>query len=421
MKNVMVFSCGALPAVDINIALRGNNEFKLFGASSYDDHGLYIYENYINNVPFIYEDNFIPRFNQILEEYKIDYIIPMHESMILFFQEHIDDIHATIVSSGYETALLCRYKSKTYEALKGFDFVPGVYGPDEVKEFPVFVKKDDDQGARNAYKVDNHEQLDLYIRREGMIICEYLPGEEVTVDCFTDRHGKLRFCNPRAADRILAGIDVHARRLKHNGEIVDIATKINRTVSFRGPWFFQVKKAANGKFKLLEIATRFAGAFGLSRCMDVNLPLMALRDFDGQDLDFCYNDLSIEADKMFIGRYTIPYEYDTVYLDNTDVFVLWNGTVDTFFMMFIFQCVNKRKRLVLITDDSEKTGKILCDLKLSDKLFYKTVTALNCEDVDYGNSVFISRNEDTRNLIRRKHQAICFDPSAVEVLIDWRA
>ena len=47
-----------------------------------------------------------------------------------------------------------------------------------------------------------------------MIICEYLPGEEVTVDCFTNKNHKLLFCNPRAADRMLAGIDVHARRIE---------------------------------------------------------------------------------------------------------------------------------------------------------------------------------------------------------------
>ena len=61
--------------------------------------------------------------------------------------------------------------------------------------------------------------------KDDMIICEYLPGEEVTIDCFTDKNRKLLFCNPRAADRILAGIDVHARRIALTDEIKYIAGK----------------------------------------------------------------------------------------------------------------------------------------------------------------------------------------------------
>ena len=52
------------------------------------------------------------------------------------------------------------------------------------------MKKDNDQGGRNAYKVQNKEELEIYSLIENMIICEYLPGEEVTVDCFTNKEGK---------------------------------------------------------------------------------------------------------------------------------------------------------------------------------------------------------------------------------------
>ena len=102
--------------------------------------------------------------------------------------------------------------------MKEYDFIPKVYKKSEVTSYPVFVKKDNDQGARHAYKVNNEQELDLYVK-ENMIICEYLPGEEITIDCFTNKNRELIFCNPRVADRILAGIDVHARRIKITEEI----------------------------------------------------------------------------------------------------------------------------------------------------------------------------------------------------------
>lgn len=419
MKNVLVFSCGAIPAIDINIALRGNKEYKVYGASSYDDHGLYIYENYIGGVPFISAPNFIPEFNAILRRYQIDFIIPLHEDMILFFQEHRDEIAATIVSSCYETALLCRYKSKTYQALAGLDFVPVVYNENDVDVYPVFVKKDNDQGARHAYKVENEAELQLYARQPDMVICEYLPGAEVTVDCFTDRHGALRLVNPRAADRILAGIDVHARRLPHDEEIQSIAERINARIRFRGPWFFQIKRDQNGRFKLLEIATRFAGAFGLTRCMDLNTPLLALRDFDNKDVQFDYNDLPIEADKMFIGRYSIANEYNRVVVDGVECLCA-GECVDTFLMMFIYQCLNKGKPIVLLCSDAQTAMCLLAEKHIAPSVFSAILESDKCTDTVFAKAVLISRDEQRRIEVREKYDICCYDSTAIEALLDWR-
>lgn len=416
MKNVLVFSCGAVPAVDINYALRGNKEYRVFGASSYDDHGIYIYQNYIGNAPYMSDPDFLEKFNQLLVQYKIDFIIPLHEDMILFFQEHKDELKATTISSCYETALLCRYKSKTYAALSGCDFVPKTFQREEVDEYPVFVKKDNDQGSRHAYKVDNYNDLLLYTEDPDMIICEYLPGEEVTVDCFTDRHGHLRFVNPRVADRMLAGIDVHARRIPLKDDIKAIAEDINQKIKFRGPWFFQIKKDKNGKYKLLEIATRFAGAFGLTRCMDINTPYLALQDFENKDIVVDYNDTPIEADKIFFGRYSVPLKYEKVVLDG-EASLLIDDRVDTFLMMFLYQCVNKNKEIILVSDDTEISRKILTAFRISEDL----VTAVEKRTFDdYRDALFISRNDEARFEIRNTYGIMCYAPSTVEALLDWR-
>ena len=362
------------------------------------------------------EPDFLEKFNQLLVQYKIDFIIPLHEDMILFFQEHKDELKATTISSSYETALLCRYKSKTYAALSGCDFVPKTFQREEVDEYPVFVKKDNDQGARHAYKVDNYNELLLYTEDPDMIICEYLPGEEVTVDCFTDRHGCLRFVNPRVADRMLAGIDVHARRIPLKEDIKTIAEEINQRIKFRGPWFFQIKKDRNGKYKLLEIATRFAGAFGLTRCMDINTPYIALQDFENKDIVIDYNDTPIEADKIFFGRYSVPLQYEKVVLDG-EVSLLIDDRVDTFIMMFLYQCVNKNKKIILISGDTENSRKRLTAYRISEDLV--TVVDKGTFD-DYRDALFISRNDEARFAIRNTYGIMCYAPSTVEALLDWR-
>lgn len=419
-KRVLILNCGTLASTDINMSLRYNNEFEIWGASTNENHGIYVYENYIEDIPNINDKNFIRALNQKIEEYDFKFIFAPHEDLALFLQKHKNEIKATIVCSEYETALLCRYKSKTYEKMKEYDFIPKIFKKEEVIEFPVFMKKDNDQGGRNAYKVQNKEELEIYSLIENMIICEYLPGEEVTVDCFTNKEGKLLYCNPRAADRMLAGIDVHARRIELSDEIKYISESLNKEIKFRGFWFFQIKKDVNGKFKLLEIATRLAGAFALNKSLDVNLPLMALKDFDGQDVEILFNDVKVEVDKQFFSKFLIDIEYETVYIDFETCFDSIK-IINTLLMMYIYQCINKNKKIILVTKNEDKTDLLLEEKKLNKNIFSKIINFEKFKDMVSKKEIFISNNESLKNELRKNKNICCFSINSVEALIDWKA
>ncbi|HIT70448.1 MAG TPA: ATP-grasp domain-containing protein [Candidatus Scatovivens faecipullorum] len=420
-KRVLVLNCGTLASTDINMALRNNEEYEIWGASTSKNHGIYVYKNYIDNIPNISNPEFINILNEKIREYNFKFILAPHEDLALFLQENRNKINACIVCSNYETSLLCRYKSKTYEKMKEYDFIPKVYKKEEVKNYPVFCKKDTDQGGRHAYKIENEDELKMYAKAD-MIICEYLPGEEVTVDCFTNKKRNLVFCNPRAADRILAGIDVHARRIDLTPEIKYIAESLNKEIEFRGYWFFQIKKAANGKFKLLEIATRLPGSFSLSRCLDVNLPLMALKDFDEQDVELTFNNVEIEADKQFFGKYKLGIDYDSVFIDFETCFEKIKK-VDTFFMMYLYQCINKNIKINLLTQDEKKTEEFLTKNKIDKNIFNNIleVKRENIKSLLTKNSIFISNDDNLKNVLRKEVNENCFSNNIIECLIDWRA
>ncbi len=422
-KRVLVLSCGSLTGTDMNMALKDNEEFEMWGTSIYKNHGMYVYKNYISDIPNMNDVNFIETLNQKIKEYNIKYVIPTHEDMCLFLQENKDKINAIPVCSDYETALICRYKTKTYEKMSNYNFIPKVYKKEEVREYPVFVKKDNDQGARHAYKVNNSQELELYASDPDMIICEYLPGDEVTIDCFTNKDGKLLFCNPRATDRMLAGIDVHARRIELNDEIKYIAESLNKEIKFRGCWFFQIKKDINGKFKLLEIATRLPGAFSLSRCLDVNLPLLALKDLDGQDVEVTFNNISIEADKEFFGKYSLGIEYNTVFIDYKSCFENLEK-INTFVMMYLYQCLNKNIKINIVTENKDKTIEHIKNNKIDINLFNEIIE-INKKEVKkllVNDSILLSNDDELKNEIRKDNNTYCcFSNNIVEALIDWRA
>ncbi len=66
----------------------------------------------------------------------------------------------------------------------------------------VYVKPDRKQSAFGVARIDNEEELNRVIRAtRAPIICEYLPGEKYTVDCFSDREHGVLFARARSRRR----------------------------------------------------------------------------------------------------------------------------------------------------------------------------------------------------------------------------
>ena len=65
------------------------------------------------------------------------------------------------------------------------------------------------------------------VNLKDYVICEYLPGREYTVDCFTDKNSELRAILPRTRDRLLAGVTVSSVNLEISDDIRQIAETIN--------------------------------------------------------------------------------------------------------------------------------------------------------------------------------------------------
>ena len=145
-------------------------------------------------------------------------------------------INARIVTSDVNTVNICRSKLKTYEYLKDEVFIPKYYNNiDDVNNYPVFIKPKVGQGAKGTKIIESKQELQLFFNEKN-IICEYLPGDEYTIDCFTDKNGILKYLNIRSRDRIRTGISVRTTRINITSEIKNIAQKINNKFNFNGAW-----------------------------------------------------------------------------------------------------------------------------------------------------------------------------------------
>lgn len=424
-KRVLVFPAGSEIALEINNALKYSTHFEVYGLSSVPCHASYVFSNYIEGVPFYTNGNFVDEINHIIDENHIDFVYPAYDDVQLFLTKNSNKFHAKIVTSEWETVKICRSKKATYEYFRESSFIPKSYDSvDKVTSFPVFVKPDIGQGAQGAMIIQDRQELEReFGKNPELIICEYLPGDEYTIDCLTDNGGMLRVCSMRNRKRIRNGISVSSEKLPVPDEIYHIAEKINQQLRFCGAWFFQMKENAEGKFYMLEIAPRIAGTMGMSRNTGVNYPLLTLFCQMGIPIDIIENHYHIEVDRALISRYHTDLEYDVLYVDLDDTLIV-NGKVNTLLIQYLYQTVNQGKKRILLTKHVREVSETLSENRISKTLFDEIIKIEpEKEKRDYIHdirAIFIDDSFSERKKVSEACGIPVFDCSEVEALLDWR-
>lgn len=419
MENILVFPAGTEIALEIHDALQYSKFVCLYGATSVPCHADFVFSHFVDEAaPFADDPALIPWLNRIIDRYGIDWIYPAHDSALLTLAENRERLHCPIVAAPTETVRICRDKNLTYRHLAGSWYLPAFYSSAaEVPAYPVFIKPAVGQGSVGARRIDSREALEEALS-DGVeyAICEYLPGEEYTVDCFTDRHGELRFAGCRVRDRILAGIAVHSHALIADEEIRCIAEDINRKLTFTGAWFFQVKRNRQGEYRLLEIAPRIAGTMGLTRNRGVNMEMLTLFTLWGYDVDILVNEVEIHLDRAFGRCFRTDLRYDTVYLDFADTLRV-KDRIDPQMLRFLYQARNQGKRLTLFKPAEER----LEDYALPEELF----DAILPDDMQtklkmvQGSAILIDDDVSVRKALHARGVPV-FSPDMTESLMDAR-
>lgn len=423
-KRILVFPCGSEIGLEVNRALSSDIHFEMYGASSLPDHGKFVFKNYIEGVPFVDEENFIDEIESICKKYNIDFIVPAHDSVVLKLAQNAEKLGAKIITSPVETCEIARSKKKTYERLKNIVKCPRTYDiSDKNIDYPVFVKPDVGQGSKGAQKVNNDSELFYnYLKNKDIVICEYLPGEEYTVDCFTNRKGELLFAQGRKRGRINNGISVNSTPV-NNEKFYQIAEKINQNLKFRGMWFFQVKENNNGEFVLMEFAPRIAGTMGMYRGLGINFIQLALYDAMNIDVEIVKNNFNIEIDRALFACFKTDIEYDYVYIDFDDTIFLEN-IINTDVMKFLYQAKNQNKKIILITKHTKNISETLKQYHIPEDLFEKIIHLKKDDEksnyIEYKKSIFIDDSYSERENVSKKTGIPVFGLDAIETLFEYK-
>jgi predicted ATP-grasp superfamily ATP-dependent carboligase len=420
----IIFPAGSEIGLEIFNSLKYSHHVEVFGASGKSDHASFVYEDdhYIEDTFYVNLPNFIDRFNQMLYERQIEYIYPTHDTIACFLAEHQPELRAKVLTSCAETNRIARFKRHTYELFQSFEFCPAVFEPpSRGLQFPVFLKPNDGQGGKGTCLAENQDDLEFYLNKApDLLVTEFLPGEELSVDCFTDLNRKLRFIGPRTRERIQMGISFRSTAVPVTEELQHIAQTINDTLTLNGAWFFQVKKARNGAFKLMEFAPRQSSTMGLYRHTGVNFALLTLFNAMGKPVEILANNYAIQLDRCLHNRFKADLTFNRVYIDFDETLVVGRYVHDRA-MAFLYQCRNRGIHVVLITKHQYCLADTLRDCGIADNLFESIIHISDSEEkwrfINPAGAIFIDNYWFDRRTVKNNLGIPVFDVDGIECLL----
>jgi len=418
-RNVLVIPAGTEIGQEIANALKRCKEVRLFGAGQdVSNHAEFTFPEY-HPVRSVHEEGWIGDLVDLCHTHRIDYIFPAHDDVIVALARNDARIPATIISSPLETCEITRSKSATYRKLAGNVRVPKLFkSGDAVSDFPVLVKPDRGQGSLGITLVKDESELARALETvPDPIICEYLPGEEYTVDCFSDREKGVLFAGARVRQRTRNGISVNTQTVSLQG-VEKIAQSIAGALELRGAWFFQLKRARDGELALLEVAPRVAGSMAAHRVLGVNFPLLSIFEAERLPLSVTVNGGQVELDRGLSNRYRHELKFGVVYVDLDDTLVL-NSKVNTDVVTLIFQCINRGIPVKLLTRHAGELPDILSKHRLSglfDGIIHLRNKEPKSDEITESDAILIDDSYSERMEVYTKRGIPTFDCSMIELL-----
>lgn len=420
MINVLVFPCGSEIALEVHRSLVQQKNINLIGVSSIDDHGKFVFDTYVGGSPFVSDENFIEFLQDLVNEHNIDFIYPCMDIVVEKLINNEDKFNCKIISSPKETVSICNSKLKTYNELKDIVLVPKIFSKENITEYPIFSKPEVGASSRGTVKINNRIDLEYWSNiYPNNLLLEYLPGDEYTIDCFTNKKGELLFVGPRVRGRISNGISVNTTIIT-DPKLTEMAHKLNDQLSFNGSWFFQVKKNKYGEFCLMEIATRFGGSSVIHRLLGVNFSYLNILNELYDDVEVIINRFNIQVDRSLDIKTKIDIKYDNLYIDFDDTIII-NDKVNLESIQLIYKCINEGISVILITKHKYNIYETLEKYNISETLFDVIIPLSSSDEksnfIHLNNSVFVDDSFSERKKVSNKLNIPTFSVENIKLLL----
>lgn len=290
------------------------------------------------------EAEFAASLEAFCAEQAIDMVFPTVDSVVAALAGRMESV--TVVAPSPEIASWALSKSEVYARVG--DIVSCARPFDEASmALPAFAKPDRGSGSRGARCLDSLAEVEAARSQGGLLVQEYLPGREFTVDCVGDAGGKLLAASVRERTALAGGIARSTRCVRHP-ELESAARRIAARVPIAGPWFAQFREDADGVPRLMEVNVRVGGSSGATRLAGVNIPLLAALSFSGVPVRAPRRVDTLDVVRKLDRRGNID-DYDLAIWDLDDTLVHAGGVPDPEVVAWLYRLWNRGKRQTLVT------------------------------------------------------------------------
>lgn len=249
--------------------------------------GLYLADRgYV--VPAADDTDFLSSVEEIIHKEDIDVILPTSGFDIIPYSQNKDklnDLSVIPVISDYDVIESCTDKLKFYNLLKNHFILPYTSSDiSEIYEYPCIVKPIHGKGSRDVFLCnDCHELSQITSKYDGMLVQEYLPGTEYTIDVMSDLDGHALFAIPRERIEVKSGI-CSKGRIVNNKELIQTSMDLANHLGLIGPSCVQMKLDCQGVPKIVEVNPRMGGATIMATYAGANFPKIIIDLVKGENI-----------------------------------------------------------------------------------------------------------------------------------------
>jgi len=323
--------------------LRSNGERKIRTVGvdmSSEPSAKYIVDSFYK-VPAATDPQYCDMMLDICRKEKVDIYFPTisaEVSTVSKRKAEFDAIGTKLSISDPKAVAIANNKLKAYEFLKTKGIpVPKYYGVHNLQDFidgckalgypenPICLKIVDNSGSRgvriidakrNRYQIFAHEKPNSFFtsyedmlsilksveKLDEMMLVEYMPGNEYTVDLLAD-HGKVLYMAGRenvvslmsiAQESIVAKID----------SAYETSKAIVEALGLDGNIGFDFMKDVNGTPVLMDINPRITATVSVIAAAGVNLPYLRIKQLLGEPLPECHIDYGTRLKRRYGEIYT---------------------------------------------------------------------------------------------------------------------
>ena len=225
-------------------------------------------------VPKITEEGYIDKIIDICKTEQIKGVLSLIDPELSLLAENrskFEEIGVTIIGSDYECCersldkmqMYCWLKEHGYNCAKSYDNKEGFYKDLEngKAQFPVFVKPIRGSASIAINKVNDKDTIDLlFAHRNGLMIQEYLKGQEIGADVYIDLiSGEVISIFTKKKILMRAGETDKAVSFKEE-KLFSLIEKFAQESGYTGQIDIDIFEV-NGKYYISEVNPRFGGGY----------------------------------------------------------------------------------------------------------------------------------------------------------------